>query len=54
MEKMQAIYTDQPKLGDPKQVEQSLEMNTQKIAGYDQELEKFRVSVYVLCINAVQ
>ncbi len=41
---MQAIYTQQPKLGNAEEIKQSLEMNTQKIAGYDQDLEKFRVS----------
>ncbi len=44
MEKMQAIYTQQPKLGNAEEIKQSLEMNTQKITGYDQDLEKFRVS----------
>ncbi|XP_064396439.1 formin-binding protein 1-like [Halichondria panicea] len=42
MEKMQAIYTQQPKLGNAEEIKQSLEMNTQKITGYDQDLEKFR------------
>ncbi len=45
MEKMHAIYTQQPKLGNPETVEQSLKMNSDKITGYDQDMEKFRVSL---------
>lgn len=44
MEKMHAIYTQQPKLGNPDTVKQSLQMNSEKIAGYDQDIEKFSVS----------
>ena len=44
MEKMQTIYTDNPKLGDPNAVAQSLEVCQRRIDELGAELEKFKVS----------
>ena len=43
MEKMQAIYTNNPKLGDPNAIAQSLEQNSIKIGEIQAELDKFKV-----------
>lgn len=43
MEKMQAIYTQNPKLGDPNAIAQSLEHNSVKIGEIQAELDKFKV-----------
>ena len=44
MEKMQTIYTDNPKLGDPNTVAQSLDICQRRIEELGAELEKFKVS----------
>ena len=41
MEKMQNVYKENPKLGDPNSLGQSLEQTSQKIAGLAEEREKF-------------
>ena len=43
MEKMQTIYTENPKLGDPNSVAQSLEQTHAKIADLEAERAKFQV-----------
>lgn len=43
MEKMQTIYTENPKLGDPNSVAQSLEQTHTKIADLEAERAKFQV-----------
>lgn len=42
MEKMQSVYRDNPKLGDPNSLGQSLEQTSQKIAGLVEERGKFQ------------
>lgn len=42
MEKMQTIYTQNPKLGDPNAIAQSLEQNSIKISEIQAELDKFK------------
>jgi hypothetical protein len=43
MEKMQTIYAQNPKLGDPNAIAQSLEQNSVKINEIQAELDKFKV-----------
>ena len=47
MEKMQSVYKDNPKLGDPNSLGQSLEQTSQKIAALVEERDKFQVCVCV-------
>ena len=49
MEKMHAIYTDNPSLGDVNVVSQSLDVCQRRIDELGVELDKFKVPV-VLCI----
>lgn len=53
MEKMQSIYSQNSKLGDPNAVAQSLEQNQAKIDDCNGELEKFKVFNFSvsLCIR---
>ena len=53
MEKMQTVYTQNPALGDPKQVQQSLEVTHGKLDDLNAELYKFKVCVcmYVHCVS---
>lgn len=44
MEKMQTVYSQNPALGDPKQVQQSLEVTHGKLDDLNAELYKFKVS----------
>lgn len=44
MEKMQTIYTDNPKLGDPNAVAQSLEVCQRRMEELGVELDKYKVS----------
>lgn len=43
MEKMQTVYSQNPALGDPKQVQQSLEVTHGKLDDLNAELYKFKV-----------
>ena len=43
MEKMQSVYAENPKMGDPNSLAQSLEQTGTKIAGLVAEREKFQV-----------
>ena len=43
MEKMQNVYKENPKLGDPNSLGQSLEQTSQKIAALIEERDKFQV-----------
>ena len=47
MEKMQSVYKDNPKLGDPNSLGQSLEQTSQKISALVDERDKFQVCVYI-------
>jgi len=49
MEKMQTVYAQNPALGDPKQVQQSLEQNHAKLDDLNAELHKFKVCV--VCVD---
>ena len=44
MEKMQTVYSQNPALGDPKQVQQSLEVTHGKLDDLNAELYKFKVN----------
>ena len=51
MEKMQTVYMQNPALGDPKQVQQSLEVTHGKLDDLNAELYKFKVVVCVcVCV----
>lgn len=47
MEKMQTVYSQNPALGDPKQVQQSLEVTHSKLDDLNAELYKFKVKCSV-------
>ena len=49
MEKMQTVYAQNPALGDPKQVQQSLEQNHAKLDDLNAELHKFKVCGVCVC-----
>lgn len=49
MEKMQTIYKDNPKLGDPDAVAKSLEVANRRLGELGQELEKYKVRKSGLC-----
>lgn len=50
MEKMQTVYSQNPALGDPKQVQQSLEGTHAKLDDLNGELYKFKVCCDVMCV----
>ena len=47
MEKMHTIYTDNPKLGDPNAVAQSLDVCQRRIEELGREMDKYKVSYSV-------
>ena len=50
MEKMQTVYMQNPALGDPKQVQQSLEVTHGKLDDLNAELYKFKVVYVCICV----
>ena len=50
MEKMQNVYKENPKLGDPNSLGQSLEQTSQKIAALTEERDKFAVYIYIIIL----
>ena len=53
MEKMQTVYMQNPALGDPKQVQQSLEVTHGKLDDLNAELYKFKVVCACVCVLCV-
>ena len=50
MEKMQSVYKENPQLGDPNSLGQSLEQTSIKIAGLVEERDKYQVLCVCVCV----